>query len=123
MAKNKKVLIIDDEEFILKALAIKLEELEIDFIARKDGESGLKAIIKEKPDLVLLDLILPKMYGYEVIKEVKKNKETEKIPIIVFTNIGKKEVEKKIKGLKIHDFIGKADTSLDVVVERIQKFI
>ena len=91
-----RILIIDDDE--LSARAVK-RTIEIagkhDVMMAHDGESGLVAACKHMPDLILLDIIMPKMDGYEVLKELKGTRETHKIPVIILSAVND---EKSIKG-------------------------
>ena len=123
MANNKKVVIVEDDDFISKALEIKLENTPVDFMVAKDGEVGLEMIKKEKPDLVLLDLILPKLYGFDVLKKLKEDDSTKNIPVIILTNLGQDEEAQKGKDLGALDYFVKADTSLEKIVSRIEEVL
>ena len=94
----KKVLIVDDEVHIRTLLELALEELEDDYdvelLSAGDGEEGLKLIREEKPDLVFLDVMMPKMNGYDVCRTVKSDPELKDIKIILLTAKGQ-EVDKK----------------------------
>ena len=105
---RKKILIIDDEEdfcFFIKANLQLISNYEI-FIAHK-GKKGLRLASKEKPDLILCDIMMPGIDGFEVLKKLKKNEETQHIPVIMLT--AKSEDESKIKaaGLYCDDYIVK----------------
>jgi len=105
---GKKILIIDDEEdfcFFIKANLQLISNYEI-FIAHK-GKKGLRLASKEKPDLILCDIMMPGIDGFEVLKRLKKNEETQHIPVIMLT--AKSEDESKIKaaGLYCDDYIVK----------------
>lgn len=105
---GKKILIIDDEEdfcFFIKANLQLISNYEI-FIAHK-GKKGLRLASKEKPDLILCDIMMPGIDGFEVLKKLKKNEETQHIPVIMLT--AKSEDESKIKaaGLYCDDYIVK----------------
>jgi DNA-binding response OmpR family regulator len=85
-----------------------------------DGEDGLRLAKIEKVDLVLLDLVLPEMDGFEVLVKLKKNSATSKIPVIILSNLG--EEEKIEKGLKIgaSDYLVKSDLNPGDIVKRIE---
>lgn len=104
---SAKVLIIEDEEHISELIKYNLEASGYQVIAAYDGEEGLKAVFEHKPDLVILDLMLPKMDGISVCNKVRNNKETEDIPIIMLT--AKSSETDKIIGLEIgaDDYITK----------------
>lgn len=117
------MVIIEDDEFILKALEIKLKEKDVDILVALDGRSGLKMVRDEKPDLVLLDLILPKMHGFEVLEILKNDKAVKDIPVIILTNLGQEEEEKKGRELGALDYFIKANTSLEKIVERVEEVL
>src|SRR3989338_9255900 len=112
VVNNKKIIIIEDDDFISRALKIKLEDKGINILIAKDGKTGLDIVKKEKPDLVLLDLILPKMSGYDVLVELKKDIVTKKIPVIILTNLNQNEVEKKVKDFGAIDCLVKTSLIL-----------
>jgi len=91
----KKILFIEDEEDHIILLKTRLEAEGYDFISAADGEEGYQKVIDEKPDLILLDIIMPKMNGYEVCYSLKQNDDTKDIPIIIITASGAKELEQK----------------------------
>ncbi|OGH59340.1 MAG: hypothetical protein A2725_00720 [Candidatus Magasanikbacteria bacterium RIFCSPHIGHO2_01_FULL_33_34] len=121
VVNNKKIIIIEDDDFISRALKIKLEDKGINILIAKDGKTGLDIVKKEKPDLVLLDLILPKMSGYDVLVELKKDIVTKKIPVIILTNLNQNEVEKKVKDFGAIDCLVKANISLEQIFKRISE--
>jgi len=85
MTEKKKILIIEDESSIHKALEFRFKKIGFDVIIAEDGEDGLNKAIRETPDLIILDLILPKMTGERVCKEIRKNKNISGTPIIMLT--------------------------------------
>jgi len=98
----KKILIIDDEVHIRALLEHALEDLEdegIKLLLAKDGDEGLKAIKKEKPDLIFLDIMMPKMNGYDVCREIKKDPEFNTSYIIMLTAKG--QTSDKIRGEEV----------------------
>lgn len=104
---GEKVLIIDDEIHIVELLKYNLESNGYKIIFSLNGREGLDIAVEEKPDLILLDVMLPELDGFDVCKEIKKNKEIEFIPIIMLT--AKSEEFDKILGLELgaDDYITK----------------
>ncbi|MDR0465712.1 MAG: response regulator [Treponema sp.] len=94
MDSRKNILIIDDEKMNIIALAHYLKPM-YEIIVATDGSSGIEAAIKHMPDLILLDIIMPGMTGFDVIKNLKENKETGKIPVIFITGLNSIEDEEK----------------------------
>ncbi len=119
----KKILVIEDDIFLRKVINKKLSKEGYDVIEAIDGEKGLKAIKEEKPDLVLLDIILPEMNGFEVLAKMKKESTLSKIPVIILSNLGeKKEVEKGLK-MGAKDYLIKAHFTPGEIMDRIEAAI
>jgi len=85
MPEKKKILIVENEEQMVDVLKIRLEANDYSVLSASDGQAGLEMARKEKPDLMILDLMLPKMDGYKVCGLLKKDARYSKIPIIIFT--------------------------------------
>jgi DNA-binding response OmpR family regulator len=120
---KKRILIIEDDSSLQKILQEFLIAENFDVIEAMDGEKGAELTKSEKPDLVLLDIILPKKDGYEVLKELKENQETKNIPIILLTNLeSPADVEKAVK-LGATTYLTKADYKLEEVVEKIREIL
>jgi len=118
----KKILFVEDEPSLQKAISEVLTQEGYEVVTAADGEEGLLKI-KEKPDLVLLDLILPKKDGFEVLKEMKANDSTKDIPVIVLTNLeGTGDVEKALE-LGATTYLVKANYELDDVIKKIKDII
>jgi DNA-binding response OmpR family regulator len=117
---TKKILVIEDDKFLLKIINKKLSTEDYQLIQAMNGEEGLRAAREKKPDLILLDLVLPEMDGFEVLKRLKDNPTCSNIPVIVLSNLG--EREKIDKGLKLGaaDYLVKADLNPGEIVNRIK---
>lgn len=117
----KKILFVEDEQALQKTLGDLLRGEGYEVVSAFDGETGLKMVKTEKPALVLLDLILPKMHGFDVLKQVKEDAETRDIPLIVLTNLeGMGDVEKALE-LGATTYLVKANYSLDEVLDKVRK--
>lgn len=119
----KKILIIEDEELLLNLLQRKLFQEGYDVSIAKDGEEGLKKIKEIKPDLILLDIIMPKMGGFEVIGEKNKDPELKKIPIIIISNSGEPVELNRVLELGIKDWLIKTEFDLQEIIEKVKKQI
>jgi len=119
----KKILFVEDESALQKTFGERLSPEGYEVISALDGEIGLRLAKTKKPDLILLDLILPKVNGFEVLKELKEDKETKDIPVIVLTNLeGIGDVDKAIE-LGATTYLVKAQYSLEELVEKIKKVL
>ena len=116
-----KILFIEDEPTLQKGLKEILEQEKFKIFSALDGEEGLKKAKEEKPNLILLDLILPKKDGFEVLKELKADEEMKDIPVIVLTNLeGVGDVEKALT-LGATTYLVKANYKLEDVVSKIKE--
>ena len=122
-AKKHKVLIIEDDEFLRSLTAKRLEKEGYTVEVGVDGESGVAVAESKKPDLILLDLLLPGLDGFEVLKRVRANDALKETPVIIFSNLGQKEDIERAKGLGANDFLIKANFTLDDVVGKIKSFL
>ncbi|MFH1780657.1 MAG: response regulator [Candidatus Nealsonbacteria bacterium] len=118
---NKKILLIEDEAALQKTLGDVLGQEGYIVMSALDGEIGLKMAQAETPDLILLDLVLPKMHGFEVLKALKENIATKDIPVIVLTNLESMgDIEKALE-LGATTYLVKASYTLEEVVDKIKK--
>jgi len=119
----EKILVIEDDKFLRDLLYKKLAEENFSVATALDGEEGLKKIQEENPNLVLLDLILPGINGFEVLKKAKENPATKDIPVIVLSNLGQKEDVERAMKLGAQDYLIKAHFTLEEIVEKIRKHL
>ncbi|MCX6759901.1 MAG: response regulator [Candidatus Nealsonbacteria bacterium] len=116
----KKILVIEDDKFLRELISQKLMKEGYDIFEAIDGEKGIEAIKSEKPDLVLLDLILPEVDGFGVLAKVKEDPALAQIPIIILSNLGQKDdIEKGLK-LGAVDYLIKAHFTPNEIVEKIK---
>jgi DNA-binding response OmpR family regulator len=115
---SKKILIIEDDVFLNELMAKKLIEEGFDVIKAVNGEEGLEMAQQERPDLILLDLILPGMDGFEILEKIKEEPETSAIPVIILSNLGQREDIEKGFDLGADDYLIKAHFTPDEIVER-----
>ena len=118
-----KILIIEDDNFLLSLIVEKFIQLGFDAEAASDGEEGLNKILNNKYDLVLLDMILPKMDGFKVLEEVKKNQSLKNLPIVVTSNLYDKNDIDRAVSLGAADYIIKAYNSPENIVDRVKAFL
>lgn len=119
----EKIVFVEDETTLQKMLAVALKEAGYSVIAASDGEAGLAAVRSEKPDLVLLDLILPKMDGFTVLGEIKKDEATAHIPVIVLTNLESAEDVGKVVALGATTYLVKANYDLPDIVAKVKEVL
>lgn len=120
---NKKILLVEDEATLQKALNDMLSGEGFEVVSALDGEKGLQMALEEKPDIILLDIILPKMDGFEVLTKLKLDAKTEQIPVIILTNLSDLENIQKALDLGATTYLVKADFHLDDVLKKIKTTI
>lgn len=119
----EKIVIVEDDNFLMELMARKLSVENFEVVSAYNGEEGLKKIKEEKPDFVLLDLILPGIDGFEVLERLKNDKETADIPVVILSNLGQKDdIEKGFK-LGAEDFLVKAYFTPGEIVEKIRAIL
>ena len=121
MENKKKIIIVEDEKPMAKALAIKLKSAGYEVDNAYEGEEFFQKVKENKYDLVLLDIMLPKMSGFDILE--KMNAEGIKVPVAIASNLSQDEDVKKAKDLGAVDFIVKSNTSLVDFVEKVKKIL
>jgi DNA-binding response OmpR family regulator len=117
---DPKILIIEDDKFLRELIAKKLIEEGFNVDEAVDGEEGLRKSKEGNPDLILLDLILPGIDGFEILAKIKEDPETKSIPVIILSNLGQKEdIEKGLK-LGAFDYLVKAHFTPGEIIEKVR---
>lgn len=116
----KKILIVEDEEAILEILETKFKLEKFETLRAKDGQEGLKIALQEKPDLILLDIIMPKMDGLTVLEKLKADEVGKNIPVIILTNLSDdQKVEEAVSAGK-YEYLIKSDWKIEDVVKEVK---
>ena len=119
----EKILLVEDDPFLIDIYTTKLKAEGFDFISAKDGEAALEKIKSHKPALVILDIVLPNMDGWQVLKQIKNIEGVEKMKILVLSNLGQKEEVEKGLRLGADKYLIKSDFTPSQVVEEIKGLI
>lgn len=119
----KIIAVVEDDKFLRELISQKLIKEGYEVFGAVDGEEGLQIVKSKKPDLILLDLILPGMDGFEVLENLKKDPETSPIPVIVLSNLDQKEDMEKIFKLGAADFLIKARSTPGEVVDKVREIL
>jgi CheY-like chemotaxis protein len=120
-AALKKVLAVEDDLFLKELLAGKFPDDEFDVLYASNGDEALSIAMTEIPDIILLDILLPGMSGYEVLEKLKNDETTKHIPVVILSNFGQKEDIEKGKALGATDYLVKANNSLDAIVAKVRE--
>ena len=121
--KKSKVILIEDEEMLSNMYEAKFIKEGFDIKKALDGETGLKLIQEENPDLVLLDIIMPKLDGFSVLRKIKEDQKNKNIPVILLTNLGQDEDVKKGNSLGASGYLVKANMTPSQVVDKVKEFL
>lgn len=120
--KKGKIILVEDDDILSKVLYEELKDVGYEVYQAFDGEEGLVMIKKIHPNLVLLDLLMPKKHGFDVLKDLKGSPATNTIPIIILTMLGRDEDIKKGLQLGAEDYIVKAQHAVSEIVEKVESF-
>jgi two-component system alkaline phosphatase synthesis response regulator PhoP len=119
----KKILLVEDEDLIIKLLQKKLISEGYDVTIASDGEEGMKAIRQNKPELVLLDIVMPKKGGFEVLEEINQDIDLRDIPVIIISNSGQPMELDRAQRLGVKDWLIKTEFDPKEVLEKVIKQI
>ncbi|MDD4761862.1 MAG: response regulator [Candidatus Pacebacteria bacterium] len=120
---GKNVLLVEDDAFLNSLMKTKLERSGISVNLVTDGEEALKILETFKPDLILLDLILPKKSGFEVLESIQASPQLNKMPVIILSNLGQESDVSKGRQLGAVEYFVKAKTSIDELVSKVAEFL
>jgi DNA-binding response OmpR family regulator len=124
MVKKKlKILVVEDEAFLLDLYETKLEQEGYEVIKANNGVEGLSLAQLELPRLILLDILMPQVDGYEMLGLLKKGEKTKNIPVIIFSNLSQREEIEKGLELGANDFIIKTSVTPSELVDKVRSFL
>lgn len=121
--KKIKVLLIEDEEMLANMYEVKFQNEGFELIKALDGSQGLKLAQENTPDFILLDIIMPKMDGFAVLKNLKEDPKTQNVPVILLTNLGQEEDIERGKKLGAVGYLVKANITPAEVVAEVKKHL
>ncbi len=119
----KKILVIDDDQFFPKTLEAALPKAKYKLISAEDGEAGLKKLISEKPDLIILDLMMPKLDGSAFLKKLQESKDLPKVPILVSSNLSSIKKISDVMSMGVVGYVIKSDESMQSIVQDIERVL
>ena len=112
---------IEEDKFLRKIYKNKFTKAGFEFREAISGEEGLNKVISEKPDLVLLDLMLPKKSGFDVLIEIKRNRSTKNIPVVILSNLAQELDIQRVLSLGANTYLIKTEVSLSEVVDKAKE--
>ena len=123
MANQTKVLIVEDDKFLSELISTKLDKEGFNIALAGDGETGLKKAEEFKPEIVLLDIMLPGMDGFEVLEKLKASPELKKIPVIILSNFGQESKVERGLQLGAVDYLVKANFTTGEIVAKLKEIL
>lgn len=117
-----RILLIEDDKFFVNFYSIKLTEQGFEVFTASDGDEGIVKIEQIKPNVILLDLIMPKKDGFQVLSYLKSNQAVSNIPVIVFSTLGQEEDVKRAKDLGARDYVNKSLFDFDSLMNKITTY-
>lgn len=121
--KKDKILIVEDEPFLLDMYKMKFKQGGFEVISAIDGEEAIRAGRREEPNIILLDIMMPKIDGFEVLENLKKNSLTKSIPVLIFSNFSQKEQKEKGIALGAADYFVKTNYTPAQVLEKVKNIL
>lgn len=118
-----RILIVEDDDFLRSLAVTKLEQEGFVMEIAANGEDGLTKTLTTPPDLLILDLMLPGVSGFDVLQKVRENESTKKLKVIVFSNLGEETDIKKCLDLGVNEYLIKSNFTLDELAEKIKAII
>lgn len=119
----KKILVIDDDQFFSKTLGAALPKDRYELVQAEDGEVGLAKLKSEKPDLIILDLMMPKLDGTEFLKKLQESKDLPKVPVLVSSNLSSVKKISDVMAMGAVGYVIKSDESLESIVQDIERVL
>lgn len=118
-----RLLIIEDDDFLRSLAVTKLEKEGYVMETATTGDAGLEQVMKLPPDLVILDLMLPNVSGFEVLEKIRANESTKDLKVVVFSNLGEEADIKRCMDLGVSEYLVKANFTLDELAEKIRMIV
>ncbi len=120
MSSNKTILVVEDEQVLITALRKKMESVGFDVLTAMDGDEGMKIALKDHPDLILLDMILPVMDGVTFLEKIREDAWGKDVPIIILSNLSRAETISESKKKGVNAYLVKTDWKLSEVVQKVK---
>jgi DNA-binding response OmpR family regulator len=121
--KNTKILVVEDEEILLTALSEELKQQGFAVVGAHDGVEGVEMAVSEKPSIILLDLVMPRLDGIGALKQIKENDATRDIPVVILTNLSDYDKVSDALSLGAMDYLVKANYRLEELVMKIKSIL
>ncbi|MDP2664280.1 MAG: response regulator [bacterium] len=122
-SSKKKILLVEDDPFLIDIYSTKLKDAGFEVLVSDEGEEAIGKIKEENPDLLLLDIVLPEIDGWEILRRIKSDEKFKNLKVIILSNLGQKEEVKKGMELGAVNYLIKAHYTPSQVVEEVKKVL
>lgn len=123
MKHTKTILIIEDDAFLVDAYKVKLSSTPWKVLTVANGNTGYEMALQQKPDLIILDLLIEGLTGLEVLRKFRDNPQTKNIPVIIATNVNQDETIEQAKKLGANDYFVKSDISIGDLIAKCERYL
>jgi len=120
---KKTILIVEDDAFLSTLLSTRFQQAGFNILNAIDGDSAIEVLRGQKPDLIMLDIILPKKSGFEVLEQIQSDPTLQKAPVIITSNLGQQADIERGKSLGVIDYFIKAQTPIEDMVSRVNQIL
>lgn len=120
---KKKILIIEDDEHVSRVYEMKFSKEGYSTVFVTNGEEAVEKVVTERPDLIILDLMIPKKDGFAILEEIKKDPALAKIPVLVLSNLGGKGDQDRAMSLGANEYMVKVNYSMQEVIDRAKSYL
>jgi DNA-binding response OmpR family regulator len=120
---KKKILIVEDDEHLSKVYEVRLAKEGYTTVFATNGDEGIEMASTEKPDLIVLDMMVPKKDGFVLLEEIKKKPEAAKIPVLVLSNLGQQTDKDRALALGANEYLVKVDYSMQEVIDKVKSYL
>ena len=121
--KKKIVFVIEDDMLLVRAYQTKLQKENVEVWLATDGKEALEFLQRDPPNIILLDLMLPGMNGYDVLAEIRKNDQWKKVPVLILTNLSQAADVDKGKGLGVEEYLIKSSMKIADIIGKLKKYL
>src|SRR5579864_9451837 len=123
MAETKSIMIIEDDRFLSSLMKARLEKDGFGILQAFDGEEAIRTLKEQAPNLIILDLIMPKVTGFEVLRTISISPQLEKVPVVILSNLAQDSDIEKARQLGAKEYFVKVKVSIDDLVGRVKNLL
>jgi len=120
---QKRILIVEDDLQISKVYEIQLQREGFSTVLARNGEEAVELFSAQKPDLIILDLMIPKRDGFSVLKEIRENSKNSTLPILIISNLGQNDDKKRAMDLGATEYLIKIDHPIQEIIDKVKKYL